>query len=308
MVDIHFDDREKLVMDIYKMLQEGSSNDIQIKLSDGVIHANKDVLITRSEYFKMMFKNNFRESEKNIVDFSHISKIVMETILKFLFSGTVSFTNLSLLELLEMTQVCDMMLKKSLKEQVVHFILYELLPDSGSAVTYLPTLLQGLKVADGLKLSSIEDAIVEELYFNIWGLLHLSNEDNQSSNNFKGLPFRMLKRIILCKKEDVEVIKMVSNKDRMKAFVLWCSFNVCTEEVTDIAGSFDIEEFSVEELLTYVKASKLFTTNEIERRILYLVKENKLKMEKLRVEITKFNGSIPIENMMEIEKLIGSGI
>ena len=56
-MDIHFDDRENLVLDIYKMLQEGSSNDVQIKLSDGVIHANKDVLITRSEYFKMMFMN-----------------------------------------------------------------------------------------------------------------------------------------------------------------------------------------------------------------------------------------------------------
>ncbi len=290
------------------MLQEGSSNDVQIKLSDGVIHANKDVLMTRSEYFKMMFKNNFIESEKNIVDFSHISKVVMEKILKFLFSGTVSFNNMSLLELIEMAQVCDMMLKKDLKEQVVHFVIFELLPDSGSTASYLPTLLHGLKVADKLKLSSIEDVIIEELYYNIWGLLHLPNEDNQSSNEFKSLPFRMLKQIILCKKEDKEVIKMVSNMDRLKAFVLWCSFNVCNEEVLDIAKSFDIEEFSVEELLTYVKASRLFTTTEIERRILYLVKENKLKMDKLRVEIKKCTGSIPFENMMEIEKLIGSGI
>lgn len=308
MVDIHFDDREKLVMDITKMLEEGSSNDVQIKLSDGVINANKDVLMIRSEYFQKMFKNNFMESKENIVDFSHISRVVMETILKFLFSGTVSFNNLSLLELIEMTQVCDMMLNKSLQEQVVHFIIFELLPDSGSSASYLPTLLQGLKVADEFKLSSIEDAIIEELYFNIWGLLHLSNEDNQNSNAFKRLPFRMLKKIILCKKEDVEVIKMVSNKDRLKAFVLWSSFNACNEEVMDIAKSFDIEEFSVEELLTYVKESRLFTTVEIDKRILYLAKQNKMKMGRLRVEITKLNGILPIENMLEIEKLIGSGI
>ena len=114
-----FDDRNKLAEDILKMLERGSPNDVKIKLSDGEILANKDILMARSDYFATMFSNNkFIEGETNAVDMTHCSKAVMEMIVKFLFSGTVMFGDLSLNELLELSHMSRMMLLSNFQDEV----------------------------------------------------------------------------------------------------------------------------------------------------------------------------------------------
>ena len=51
------------------MLQRGSTNDVKIRLSDGEIVANKDILMARSEYFATMFSNNkYVEGETSLVN------------------------------------------------------------------------------------------------------------------------------------------------------------------------------------------------------------------------------------------------
>ena len=96
MENIKFKDRDMLAEDLLKMLEQGSLHDVRIKLSDGEIVANKDILMARSEYFATMFSNNkFIEGETNSVDMSHCSKAVMEKIIKLLFSGEVSFDKIS---------------------------------------------------------------------------------------------------------------------------------------------------------------------------------------------------------------------
>merc|ERR1719480_439092 len=103
-----FDDRDMLIKDLLNMLEQGSLNDVKIKLSDGEIVANKDILIARSDYFASMFGNNnkFIEGETGSVDMSHYcSKAVMEKIIKFLFSGRVYFGDLSLIQLLDLSHV-----------------------------------------------------------------------------------------------------------------------------------------------------------------------------------------------------------
>ena len=76
------EDRKQLAEDILKMLERGSLNDVKIKLSDGEIVANKDILIARSDYSATMFSNNrFIEGETGSVDMRHSSKAVMEKII-----------------------------------------------------------------------------------------------------------------------------------------------------------------------------------------------------------------------------------
>ena len=88
--------RDKLHDDLIRMMEQGSLNDVKIKLSDGEIAANKDILMARSDYFANMFSNNkFIEGETGSVDMSHCSKAIMEKIIKFLFSGTIIFKGLS---------------------------------------------------------------------------------------------------------------------------------------------------------------------------------------------------------------------
>ena len=105
------------------MLDRGSTNDVKIKLRDGVIVANKDILMARSDYFAAMLSNNkFVEGETGSVDISYCSKLVMEKIVKFLFSGEVSFDQMSLAHHLELIHMTDKMLLTEFKHKVEDFV------------------------------------------------------------------------------------------------------------------------------------------------------------------------------------------
>ena len=94
--------KEKLVRDILRMLEVGSSNDVKVVLEDGEILANKDILSARCDYFATCFSNKetkFIEGETNSVDMSHCSKAVMDKIITFLFIGDVELHDLSVVEL-----------------------------------------------------------------------------------------------------------------------------------------------------------------------------------------------------------------
>ena len=104
-VDGSFEDKD-LGEDLLKMLERGSLQDVKIKLSDGEIVANKDILMARSDYFATMFNNNsFVEGKNNSVEMSHCSKAIMEKIVKYLFGGKVTFEDFPLAQLLELSQV-----------------------------------------------------------------------------------------------------------------------------------------------------------------------------------------------------------
>ena len=123
-----FKDRDMFVEDIVKILERGSLNDAKIKLSDGEIVANKDILMARSEYFATMFSNNkFVEGETSSVDMSYFRKAVMEKIINFLFSGEMTITQMALEQLLELTHATDMMLLTKLKEKVEDYVKNEVI-------------------------------------------------------------------------------------------------------------------------------------------------------------------------------------
>ena len=115
-----FEDRDKLLDDLIRMMEQGSLNDVKIKLSDGEIAANKDILMARSDYFANMFSNNkFIEGETGSVDMSHCSKAIMEKIIKFLFSGTIIFKGLSLIQWLGEDALKDHILRAEVSERLV---------------------------------------------------------------------------------------------------------------------------------------------------------------------------------------------
>ena len=98
---------DKFKSDILAMITSGTSNDVRILLEDGEeILANKDVLCARSDYFATMLSNykdvQFVEGETNKVDMVHCSKIIMEKIIKYLFSGDMELHDLTLPNLVKM--------------------------------------------------------------------------------------------------------------------------------------------------------------------------------------------------------------
>ena len=133
---------DKLVQDLLSMLSSGSSNDVKIILEDGEILANKDVLSARCDYFATCFSNReprFTEGETNTVDFSHCSKVVMEKIVHFLFSGKIELQDLSLTELIKMMSMASMMLLNELLTGIQDFVL-AFLPDTGVNCGSIPDL------------------------------------------------------------------------------------------------------------------------------------------------------------------------
>ena len=148
MEECDHDDRDQFAKDILKMLERGSPNDIKIKLSDGEIFANKDILMARCEYFSTMFSNNkFIEGETNTIDMGHCSKTVMGKIVKFLFSGDVKFSDLSLDQLVRLSYMSQMMLLNKFKDEVDEYTTTNVLPNSGDHVQFLPELCSGLELA-----------------------------------------------------------------------------------------------------------------------------------------------------------------
>ena len=158
-----FIDKNMLGEDLLKMLEKGSLNDVKIKLSDGEISANKDILMARSEYFATMLSNNkFVEGETNSVDMSHCNKVVMEKIIKFLFSGEVTFDHLTYADLLELTHMAEMMLLTKFKVEVEFFVKVKISSDEETA-ELVPELVSGLRLADQYNLTNTKQTITNEL-------------------------------------------------------------------------------------------------------------------------------------------------
>ena len=149
-----FEDRDKLLDDLIRMMEQGSLNDVKIKVSDGEIAANKDILIVRSDYFATMFSNSkFVEGETGFVDMSHCdcSKAVMEKIIKFIFSGIIKFRDLSLIQLLELSHMSEMMLLDKIKSEVDNFVILVYLRENCvKDVKFLLEVISGLKFANVL--------------------------------------------------------------------------------------------------------------------------------------------------------------
>ena len=75
---------------------------------------------------------------------------------------------------------------------------------------------------------------------------------------------------------------------RLKAFMVWLSENEVTEEQKkEIVESFNLKEFSAEELLTGVRDSGLFSAKKIDERLLELLKEKESKINELRKSLSR---------------------
>ena len=271
------------------MLTDGTTNDVKVVLNDGEIFANKDVLSAGSDYFATMFSNKktkFIEGETNTVTFSHCSKAVMEKIIQFLFSGNLELHEVSLRDLVMMMNMTAMMMLDDLKESIQQYVL-EIIPMSGINYGTLPELVESLMLAETLKLDTIKNALVLELYQSLEDIPHIPDVV-QNFEAFQQLPPTLLKKILLS--EDGETHESVDEvltlddldelddplrfpvtKTRFDSFVFWLSKNNGNCDKDDkkvITESFKFHDFTVEELLTDVRKSGLYSIEMIDKRLL----------------------------------------
>ena len=279
------DDNEEFVEDILRMIQAGSLNDVKIRLSDGEIVANKDILMARSLYFKTMFNNSkFIESQTSCVDMRHCSKAIMAKIVNYFFSGKMTMHDLSLTQLLKLTSMLKMLMLDNQMKRTSNFIVSCVVPDSGVNCAFLPELISGLLLADQLGLiGPIMNALMEEIIASLKDIPHIP-EMVVNSEVFKTLPFELVEVILdpgwwwpcLSKKNTP------TTKQRFEAFAFWMSGNmVSDEEKKEIVDCFKFEDFTAEELLTSVRDSGLYSVKKIDKRVLEIIgRKDKLLEEK----------------------------
>ena len=290
MEDHSFENRDKLVQDVTRMLERGSLNDVKIKLSDGEIVANKDILIARNDYFATMFSNNkFIEGEIGSVDMSHCSKAIMGKIIKYIFSGTIKLSDLSFVQLLELSHMSEMMLLDEIKAEVVWFINQVIFRDNNYDVKFLLDLISGLKFANKYNLAMIKPWIIMKLYF---GLKEIPN-DVACSDSFKTLPIDLIVDLFLFRGINFINLKRPTTMERLAVFMVWLSANEATDEQKNvIVDSFDFADFTVEELMTTVRKSGLYLAEKIDERVLELVKNKDLKIKELDLKINELKDSL----------------
>eukprot|EP01029_Cantina_marsupialis_P024558 TRINITY_DN6344_c0_g2_i1.p1 TRINITY_DN6344_c0_g2~~TRINITY_DN6344_c0_g2_i1.p1 ORF type:complete len:410 (+),score=98.46 TRINITY_DN6344_c0_g2_i1:94-1323(+) len=88
---------------IFKRLKEFAPETIEIKVSDGIIVANKCLLAIRSPMFKTMFASEMIETESGVVDMSMWSMDSMERIVKYCETTMFEFSENSV----ELFQLAD---------------------------------------------------------------------------------------------------------------------------------------------------------------------------------------------------------
>ena len=284
-----FEDTRDLREDLLKMVEQGSTNDVKIKLRDGEIVANKDILMARSNYFATMFSNNkFVEGETGSVDM-HCSKAIMEKIVKFLFSGRVTFWDLTFVQLLELSHMSEMMLLSKFKNKVDEYLL-DIIRD-GKDVIILPELISGAKIAEMYNLSSIGSYIMLEVFLKLKDIPN----DVASSDAFKSLPFKVIRGIILDNLKSEFCRRKPTTKQRFDAFMVWLSKNeaeVTEEDRNEIVESFNFKDFTVEELMTSVRDSGLYSGTEVDKRVLQLFRSQEHSLKEKDSEIKEKDSQI----------------
>jgi len=295
------DGRDKFVEDILRLLKNGSFTDIRIILEDGEILANKDVLATRCEYFATMFSNNevkFIEGETNSVDLSYCSKVVMDKIIDYLFSGEMKFNDFNLEQLLSLMNMASLMLLDDVFVHVENFII-GWLPDSGVNCAFLPELISGLILAEQFKLDAIKDVIKLELHKSLKDIPHIP-DIVKDSLTFKFLPYSLLKDILL-HNEDKNGFSP-STRQKFDAFVFWLSGNSCSEaEKKEIVDSFNFDDFTAEELLTEVRLSGLYSVSRVSSKALKILQKKDEEQQKKDEELQKKD-----EELQKKDELISS--
>jgi len=270
--------RDGFILDMMKMIAQGSSNDVKIVLKDGEIYANKDILSARCAYFATCFSNSevkFIEGETHSITFDHCNKNVMEKIIQYLFSGDMTLHDFCLADLLQMMNMTKMMMLDDLLEDIQKFVL-NYITDSGVNYGSLPELVNGLMLAEQFKLENIKDALVLELFRSLKDIPHIP-EVVENSDAFTSLPANLLKDILLHKAMsdtdhpgDGSVIP--TTKQRFDAFVFWHAKSQCDDEDRkDITESFCFQDFTGQELLTDVRKSGLFSIMKIDSKVLEIL-------------------------------------
>jgi len=107
-------ERLKCIVDFQN---DSAFSDVQIKCGDKVFYCHRVILARRSDYFKSMFENHFKEGQTGFIDMESLDAVTLEAILRFLYGGGIEKLNENGVELLKASQMLDLKDLSSVCEQ-----------------------------------------------------------------------------------------------------------------------------------------------------------------------------------------------
>ena len=285
------DFKEDFNQGMLRMLREGSSNDVRIILSDGEITANKDVLAAQCKYFaaNLRWKEKIKDGSDSI-DNTDCSKEVMERIIKYLFTGSIKFKDLDILQLLELlNQVRKMLLKDDLQNLILAhlrediFSLENLLNHSHdnlptiSKCTLCNNIIQGLKYVDKYVISIARP----EFLLGIIMLLPRIAQDNGATSAFSTLPdevvYDLFIRFNRVRNGQIwtPMKKKSYNSAQLRCILAWLDQNkdVYPKVKELLLSTIDLNFLPAADLFQLVKPSGLFHDDEVDKRIVQRLHE-----------------------------------
>ena len=95
------DGKQEMMDDLLKAFEGGLDDNITLICSDGVrVSSNKSVLAIRSPFFASMFLGGFQNTVGEELEFNSCDSVIMKLVLKYLWSGEVTLTDLQTAKLL----------------------------------------------------------------------------------------------------------------------------------------------------------------------------------------------------------------
>ena len=131
-------------------------------------------------------------------------------------------------------------------------------------------------LAEQFKLNTIKDEITLELHKSLKDIPHIP-DIVEDFLQFKFLPYSLVKDILLYDKGEGNAKVMDSSpstRQKFDAFMFWLSENDCGEdEKKAIVDSLNFDDFTVDELLTEVRMSGLYSVSKFTVKVLEVLRK-----------------------------------
>ena len=208
------DHSSDVIADLLKVLRQGSQNDVTIICMDGEIFANKDILCLRSEYFRVMFSCNMKETMNRVVNMKHTTKRAMKIVIEYIFTGRLRTrwdeSDEEIIQtFLEILNTSRIMMLDNLYTQL-EAIITAMLPEK---INNLEDLVQGWILVEKYQLDAVREIFLRHV------VIHLKQIIERRIEIFLDLPCRLIKEIILFERIKTE------EEHKWKAFEFWLSHN-----------------------------------------------------------------------------------
>ena len=208
------DHSSDVIADLLKVLRHGSQNNITIICMDGEVTANKDILCLRSEYFRVMFSCDMKETMEGVVNMNYTHKRAMEIVVEYIFTGTLKTkwdeSDEEIIQtFLEVLNTSRIMMLEKLRSQL-ETVFAAMLPEK---INNLEDLVQGWILVEKYQLDAVREIFLRHVVINLKQIIETRLKI------FLDLPGRLIKEIILFDKVKTE------EEEKCKALTFWLSHN-----------------------------------------------------------------------------------